>query len=80
MNRKERNDMAYATDIHSADHGLLDRVSATFKAFGEARAKRKVYRETINELRALDSRDLADLGITRAEIPFVAREAAYGQK
>ncbi|MEC7761785.1 MAG: DUF1127 domain-containing protein [Pseudomonadota bacterium] len=72
--------MAYATDIRSADHGLLDRVSNLFKAFGEARAQRKVYRTTIKELQALDGRDLADLGISRAEIPFLAREAAYGTK
>lgn len=72
--------MAYATDIRHADHGLLDRVSSVFKAFGEARAQRKVYRTTLNELQALDGRDLADLGISRAEIPFLAREAAYGKK
>lgn len=72
--------MAYATDIRTADHGLSDRVSAFFKAVSEARAKRKVYRVTLNELRALDGRDLADLGISRAEIPFLAREAAYGTK
>ncbi|MBV7378999.1 DUF1127 domain-containing protein [Maritimibacter dapengensis] len=72
--------MAYATDIRTADHGLLDRVSATFKVLAEARAQRKVYRQTLNELRALDGRDLADLGISRAEIPFLAREAAYGSQ
>lgn len=78
--RKKDDEMAYATDIRHGDHGLLDRVSALFKAFGEARAQRKVYRETAKELNALSTRDLADLGISRAEIPFIAREAAYGAK
>lgn len=33
------------------------------------------YRETINELRALDDRELADLGIGRSDITRLAREA-----
>ncbi len=72
--------MAYATDIRSNDHGLLDRVSAAFKYLSEARAQRKVYHTTLNELRALNGRDLADLGISRADIPFLARAAAYGEQ
>lgn len=71
--------MAYATDIRTADHGLFDRVSGIFKAFAEARAQRKVYRTTLKELRELTGRDLADLGISHSEIPFLAREAAYGK-
>lgn len=71
--------MAYATDIRSADHGLLDRVSGVFKSLAVARAQRKVYRRTLSELQALEARDLADLGISRSEIPFLAREAAYGK-
>ena len=39
------------------------------------RAWRK-YRETYNELMRLSSRDLADLGINRAEIPVIARQSA----
>lgn len=71
--------MAYATDIRTADHGLLDRVSGTFKAFAAARAQRKAYRETVRELQALTPRELADLGISRSEILYLAREAAYGK-
>ncbi|MAM61605.1 MAG: hypothetical protein CMH11_08960 [Maritimibacter sp.] len=55
-------------------------MSTLLKSFGDARAQRKVYRTTLAELRALNGRDLADLGISRAEIPFIAREAAYGKK
>src|SRR5260221_9240263 len=39
------------------------------------RAWRK-YRETYNELMRLSSRDLADLGINRAQIPVIARQSA----
>ncbi len=35
-----------------------------------------VYRQTLNELEALDSRSLADLGIKRGDIPTIAREYA----
>ncbi len=34
------------------------------------------YRETVAELGKLSSRELNDLGINRADIPFVARKAA----
>lgn len=34
------------------------------------------YRETVRELSSLDDRDLADLGINRADIENVARRAA----
>jgi uncharacterized protein YjiS (DUF1127 family) len=34
------------------------------------------YRETFNELSRLSNRDLADLGITSADIPRIARKSA----
>ncbi len=34
------------------------------------------YRETYNELMRLTNRDLADLGISRADIPEIARQSA----
>ena len=33
------------------------------------------YRSTVNELNRLSQRELADLGISRADIPAVARQA-----
>ncbi|WP_411505628.1 DUF1127 domain-containing protein [Brucella anthropi] len=33
------------------------------------------YRDTVNELSQLSTRELNDLGISRADIPFVARQA-----
>lgn len=69
--------MAYATDIRTgAARGTF---SGILKSFSDARAQRKVYLTTLRELRALDTRDLADLGISASEIPFLAREAAYGK-
>lgn len=72
--------MAYATEIRSTERGFMDRVVALGKTFAEARARRKIYNTTLSELRSMGPRDLADLGISASEIPFLAREAAYGSK
>lgn len=32
------------------------------------------YRDTVNELNQLSTRELNDLGISRADIPYVARQ------
>lgn len=37
----------------------------------------KRYRQTVSELSALSNRDLADLGISRADIERVAAESVY---
>ena len=50
---------------------MSNRLVSTYKAW-------RKYRETYNELMRLSSRDLADLGISRAEIPAVARQSANG--
>lgn len=34
------------------------------------------YRETVRELSRLTNRELADLGLSRSEIPFIARSHA----
>lgn len=40
--------------------------------------KFKAYNQTVRELRSLDDRALADLGITRAEIQEIAKKHARG--
>lgn len=47
--------------------------------FQEARARRAVYRQTVNELSNLSNRELADLGIHRSMITRIATEAAWGK-
>jgi uncharacterized protein YjiS (DUF1127 family) len=51
-------------------HGLLDTLRARM-------AQRKVYMTTLNELNQLSNRELADLGLHRSEIKYVAHQAAY---
>ncbi len=69
--------MAY-TSTHHAGLSLAQRFADLRAQWAEAAAQRKVYRTTLAELEALSTRDLADLGITRASIKSVAYEAAYG--
>lgn len=50
---------------------LIERISAR-------RARNRIFRETLAELRALSDRDLSDLGLARSNIRSVAWEAATG--
>ena len=38
----------------------------------------RLYRRTLAELGAMTERELADLGLSRYQLPAVAREAVYG--
>ena len=68
--------MAYTTQIQ-ATSPVFGRVSALIAQIKERHAAYRVYRTTLNELSTLSSRDLADLGINRANIKSIAYEAAY---
>lgn len=47
-----------------------------FESLKSRYASWKRYSRTLQELGSLSNRDLADLGISRADIPRLAREAA----
>ncbi len=49
------------------------------EALRNAISRRKLYVRTLEELRTLSDRELADLGLSRSTIVDVAREAAYGK-
>ena len=74
--------MAYYTQTRT--NSVIERVLAslaqTFNAAAEAYAKHRVYRTTLNELRELSDRELADLGMSRSMLRGIAREAAEGNK
>jgi len=71
--------MAFVTDIRTNGHSLADRFAVYRAAWADAAAKRKLYKETKNELDALSNRDLSDLGIHRSMIKSIATKAAYGE-
>ena len=52
------------------------RIREFLGAVSRRTARQSVYRKTLRELRALADRDLADLGIARADIRRIAWEAA----
>ena len=75
--------MTFVNDIQKHEAGLVERITASFKAQraqSAARAKQnRVYRETLHELQSLSNRDLADIGIHRSQIEGLAHDAAYGK-
>ena len=70
--------MAYVNSL-SASLSFSDRVSSVVKMVKEAVVRRQLYNQTVAELGALSDRDLTDLGLSRASIAEVAREAAYSK-
>ncbi|MCB2109840.1 MAG: DUF1127 domain-containing protein [Defluviimonas sp.] len=70
--------MAYLYIARGVEHVIGERINAFLEGIRENRLRRRVYRQTLNELSALSDRDLADLGMHRSLIPGIAREAAYG--
>ncbi|PYF08708.1 uncharacterized protein DUF1127 [Rhodobacter viridis] len=67
--------MALVSDIRTTDSGFSNLVAS----IREALARRKVYRQTLAELRSLSNRELSDLGMHRSMLTRIALEAAYGK-
>ncbi|ADE86115.1 DUF1127 domain-containing protein [Rhodobacter capsulatus] len=67
--------MALVSDIRTTDSGF----SNFLASIREALARRKVYRQTLAELRSLSNRELNDLGMHRSMLTRIALEAAYGK-
>lgn len=70
--------MAYVNSSRAVHVTLADRIAALFTVAREAGARRALYAQTLRELNALTDRELTDLGLARANIATIAREAAYG--
>ena len=66
--------MAYAQDIQITRAG-----SGFIAGLKDAIARRKVYNQTVRELKGLSNRELDDLGISRTMITRIAAEAAYAK-
>lgn len=70
--------MAYATENSSrAQSALASRIDGFLIDIRARLARRRVFRQTVNELASLSDRELADLGLNRTEIRRVAYQAAY---
>jgi len=71
--------MAYANSIRAAGGNFADRLAAISKSVQTLMAQRRMFGQTFRELNALTDRELADLGIHRADIRRIAAQAAYGK-
>ena len=71
--------MAYVNTSRAASLSLADRFPGFIASVKAALARPAVYLQAVRELDALTDRELSDLGISRLEIPALAREAAYGK-
>lgn len=72
--------MAFANDTHRSYQAasIWQRLGDLRADLVERTAKYRLYRTTVNELAQLSDRELLDLGLSSADIPAVARQAAYG--
>ena len=71
--------MAYVNSTRATQSVLSDRFSALIASFRLATQRRRIYAQTVRELKGLTDRELADLGIARSMIGEIATQAAYGK-
>lgn len=71
--------MAYVNTTRIARKGFMDRVAVLKDAVVTALQQRRIYGQTVAELNSLTDRELADLGINRANIAEIAHQAAFGK-
>ncbi|QUJ75126.1 DUF1127 domain-containing protein [Sulfitobacter albidus] len=67
--------MTYYTDT-AVRTAAPSRIAAFWDAITLKLRQRRAYRRTFNELSMMTARDLADLGMSRADFRRIAREAA----
>lgn len=63
---------------YSANVSLISRLRAGYESVQASWARYQEYTRTYEELDSLDNRELADIGISRAQISDLAREHVYG--
>lgn len=71
--------MATFADTH-APAGFSIRFAEGLKALANRIIQKHQYRVTYRELNALSARELADLGVDRANIHQIAMDSSYGRK
>ncbi len=69
--------MAYVANTAKTSHSE-NALRGLFARISDRLARRRVYKRTYLELSNLSTRELDDLGISRAMITRLAFEAAYG--
>jgi len=72
--------MTFANYTRAAETGLGLDLASGLHHMMQRFADYRIYRKTLNELRGLDNRTLADLGIPRCGIRAEAISAVYGMR
>lgn len=70
--------MAFTITQSAGTTGLSAKVSRIIELWNDRAEKRRVYRQTFDELAQMTNRELSDLGLNRSMIRSIAHEAAYG--
>jgi uncharacterized protein YjiS (DUF1127 family) len=71
--------MTFINDVRSFERSTVERLVDGYNSLVKRAAQNREYRVTVRELRALTTRELNDLGISRSMIASIAAEAAYGK-
>jgi len=66
--------MAFITETLTKNAGIQSWFNALIENAVTQQRKRRIYRQTVNELSGLSNRELADLGIARSQIKSIAKE------
>lgn len=69
--------MTYVTSNAASTRGTIEG-EGLFARIGRSYADWRDYNRTLDELARLSDRELDDLGISRYDLPRIAREAVYG--
>ena len=75
----ESSNMATAAHMTGTASSVNAGWSDVFASIAVKIKQYRLYRQSVNELRSLPNADLADLGLSRSNIRYVARAAVYGE-
>ncbi len=70
--------MAYLSTAHATAPSFLGRVSEIKKGLAQGFQNWRAYRRTLNELAALSTNELQDLGLDAQDLKTIAMNATYG--
>jgi len=68
--------MAFVNTTQTAHLPVFARIRAGLGGIATRYKQHRMYRETLEGLSALTNRELADLGLNRSELRYVARQAS----
>ena len=68
--------MAYVTTTTASPNGIWARLTSAADTLAREFKTRRLFRETFDGLSALSNRELADLGLNRADLRRVAWDSA----